>query len=234
LTRHSARASASQGRRGGRLATTVAAVLALAGAVGLGFGYEQWRASSRPPAELAAPGGTAPASSAPGSSARPSGGLTLARSVPVRLDIPAIGVHTSLMQLGLNSDRTVQVPPIESNSPAGWYQFSPTPGQLGPSVILGHVTLGNFGPGVFFRLAALHTGDKVSVSRADGSVAVFSVDQTAEYPKEKFPSQAVYGNIDHAGLRLITCGGPRNPTTHAYTDNVVVFASLVSATSAKA
>ncbi|GAA1909644.1 class F sortase [Streptantibioticus ferralitis] len=152
----------------------------------------------------------------------------------MRLDIPSIGVHTSLMQLGLNPDRTVQVPPIQSNSPAGWYQFSPTPGQLGPSVILGHVTLGNFGDGVFFRLAALHTGDRVEVSRADGSVAVFSVDQTAEYPKEKFPSQAVYGNIDHAGLRLITCGGTKNTTTHAYPDNVVVYASLVSATSASA
>ncbi|MEU1627606.1 class F sortase [Streptomyces sp. NPDC020096] len=152
----------------------------------------------------------------------------------MRLDIPAIGVHTPLMQLGLNPDRTVQVPPIESNSPAGWYQFSPTPGQLGPSVILGHVTLGNFGDGVFFRLAALHTGDRLEVSRADGSVAVFSVDKTAEYPKEKFPSQAVYGNIDHAGLRLITCGGTKNTTTHAYPDNVVIFASLVSATSASA
>jgi hypothetical protein len=39
----------------------------------------------------------------------------------------------------------------------------------------------------------------------------------------------VYGNTDHAALRLITCGGNRDPGESRYPDNVVVFARLVSA-----
>jgi hypothetical protein len=48
-----------------------------------------------------------------------------------------------------------------------------------------------------------------------------------EVAKTEFPSDAVYGNIDHAGLRLITCGG-LDPRTRKFTENVVVFARLVS------
>jgi hypothetical protein len=37
----------------------------------------------------------------------------------------------------------------------------------------------------------------------------------------------VYGNIDHAGLRLITCGGTFNRITRHYSHNTVVYAKLV-------
>lgn len=232
MTRRHAAARAPS-RRGGRLATAVTVLMAVAGAGGVALGYTQWRAASV--AALDAPAATARQDPQPSASPdKSAGGLVLAKSVPVRLDIPAIGVDTPLMKLGLNADRTVQVPPIERDSPAGWYQLSPTPGELGPSVILGHVTVGQFGNGVFLRLAQLHTGDRVDVSRADGSVAEFSVDKVAQYPKSTFPTQEVYGNIDHAGLRLITCGGAKNLATDTYPDNVVVYASLVSAKAAKA
>ncbi len=42
----------------------------------------------------------------------------LPRSVPVRLDIPAIKVRTRVVQVGLKPDGTVEVPPLEHNSPA--------------------------------------------------------------------------------------------------------------------
>lgn len=207
-------------------------LMVLAGAAGLGLAYEGWRAASAQQSAVqappASPGPAAPSTSAPPSH-RAAGGLVLPASVPVRLDIPAIGVSTPLMRLGLNADRTVQVPPIQKDSPAGWYQYSPTPGQLGPSVILGHVTVGQFGNGVFLRLAALRAGDQVEVFRSDGTEAVFQVQKVAEYPKSSFPTREVYGGIAYAGLRLITCGGSRNELTHTYPDNVVAYASLVSA-----
>jgi sortase (surface protein transpeptidase) len=105
---------------------------------------------------------------------------------------------------------------------------SPEPGQLGPATIIGHVDSAAYGPAVFFRLGALRQRDTISVSRADGIVAVFQVERVVVYPKAEFPTQAVYGNLDHAGLRLITCGGVFNAAQRSYESNIVVFASLVS------
>ena len=148
--------------------------------------------------------------------------------MPVSLSVPAIGAHSSLLRLGQNADGTVQVPSLGADSRAGWYRYSPTPGQLGPAVILGHIDSAKYGPGIFFKLGALRPGDKVSVDRADRTTAVFRVDRVAEYPKDHFPTLQVYGNIDHAGLRLITCGGSFNLSKHSYHDNIVAFASLLN------
>ncbi|MFE0626257.1 class F sortase [Streptomyces sp. NPDC058864] len=153
----------------------------------------------------------------------------LARSVPVRLRIPAIGVDTPVMELGLAADGTVEVPPVARNSPAGWYRHSPTPGQLGPSVLLAHVTVGRFGDGVFRDLARLRPGDRVVAGLRDGASAEFTVDRVQTVAKAHFPTGEVYGDVDRPELRLITCGGPRTADGSGYRDNVVVYASLTSA-----
>ncbi|MCO1654712.1 class F sortase [Pseudonocardia sp. S2-4] len=151
----------------------------------------------------------------------------LGRSVPVRLDIPAIDVHSGLLALGLDPDGTTEEPPLDSPD-AGWYSHSPTPGEIGPAVLLGHVDSARTGPGVFHDLPALRPGDEVRVLRVDGSTAVFAVDRVARHPKSGFPTAEVYGDIPHAGLRLITCGGEFDRGTGHYRDNVVVYASAVT------
>jgi LPXTG-site transpeptidase (sortase) family protein len=150
------------------------------------------------------------------------------RSLPERLRIPSIGVDTPVMQLGLAADGTVAVPPIAAHAPAGWYKGSPTPGQTGPSVILGHVTVGVYGDGVFVHLKRMRAGQRITVTRQDGSVATFAVDSVQTVAKAHFPTEAVYGNVDHPALRLITCGGTRVSGGGGYTDNVIVYASLVA------
>jgi sortase (surface protein transpeptidase) len=147
----------------------------------------------------------------------------LAKSAPVRLQIAAIGVDSSLMRLGLRSDGSMQVP--AGGFPAGWFTGGPTPGEPGPAVIAGHIDMS--GPGVFYHLAKVRPGDWVMVTRADGSKPVFRVSQVSRYPKNQFPTKLVYGNINHPGLRLITCGGTFNPQTGHYEENLVVFADLV-------
>ncbi|WDF39783.1 class F sortase [Streptomyces sp. T12] len=153
---------------------------------------------------------------------------TLGRSAPVRLRIPAIEVDTPLIRLGLAPDGTVQVPPITADDRAGWYRHSPTPGQVGPSVILGHVTVGAYGDGVFRHLARLHRGDRIVARREDGTTAEFAVSAVRTVAKADFPADDVYGDVGRPELRLITCGGPR--AGDEYRDNVIVFAEL-SATS---
>ena len=150
------------------------------------------------------------------------------RSVPVSLQIPALGVSSKLMRLGLARDGTMQVPPLFGQpSEAGWYEYSLPPGQPGPSVIAGHVDTYR-GPSVFYRLGAARPGEEVDVGLADGTTAVFRVTGVREYSKSSFPSRTVYGPASSAALRLITCGGGFDSATGHYLGSTVVFAVLVS------
>jgi len=143
---------------------------------------------------------------------------------PVRLLIPAIGVSTGLIRLGLTSTHTLQVP--ISAAIAGWFAGSPRPGATGASIIAGHID-SRSGPGVFFRLRDLRRGERVYVRRANKSVAEFRVTAVREYAKDRFPTAAVYGPVPDAELRLITCGGIFDDATGSYLSNVVVYAVLV-------
>jgi sortase (surface protein transpeptidase) len=165
---------------------------------------------------------------APGTPAGPpAAGRPETVAAPVSMAIPSIGVRTDLLRLGVNGDGTVEVPPLAPDDQAGWYQRGPAPGAVGPAVVLGHVDSAEWGPGVFFDLGALRPGDEVTVTREDGSVAVFAVDRVERHRKDDFPTILVYGNTGDAQLRLITCGGAFDPEARSYEDNVVAFASLV-------
>ncbi|WP_229830632.1 class F sortase [Actinoplanes ianthinogenes] len=148
-------------------------------------------------------------------------------STPDRLDIPAIGVHTAITAIGLRDDGTLDTPPLRSDAPAGWYRGSPTPGEPGPAIIVGHVDTARDGPAVFFRLRELKAGDTFSVRRTDRSVARFRVVKVASYPKKAFPSAEVYGDTPGPSLRLITCGGSFDRDRGSYRSNIVVFAALI-------
>ncbi|MDQ2848883.1 MAG: class F sortase [Actinomycetota bacterium] len=157
-------------------------------------------------------------------------GLVLPASQPVSLSIPAINISSSsLLNLGRLPDGTIAVPPVDDpHGKAGWYNGSPTPGTLGPSVILGHVDSAKYGPSIFYSIGSLKPGDEVSVTRKDGIVAVFKIDGVRSYSKTAFPTQEIYGNLNYAGLRLITCGGTFDPSSGHYQSNIIAFATLVS------
>lgn len=140
------------------------------------------------------------------------------------LEIPSIGVSTPLLSLGLKADRSMEVPTDFSR--AGWYRYSPVPGDVGPSVIAGHVD-SRSGPAVFYRLTDLAAGDRVTVNYADGRVAEFAVTTIEQHPKDAFPTQRVYGATTGPELRLITCGGVFDSARGAHRDNVIVYATLV-------
>jgi len=146
--------------------------------------------------------------------------LVLPESEPVAVSIPRIGVRSTLVKLGLDDKGEMDVP---APADVGWYSRGPSPGALGPAVIAGHVTW-NGTPEVFYRLRTMRDGDQVSVTRKDGKTAVFTVTRVAQFSKSRFPTREVYGAIDHAGLRLITCGGTY--AGNKYLDNVIVFARL--------
>lgn len=178
-------------------------------------------------ASCAACGGSvaADAPAAPPAAAASTGVLTrgtlLPASPPSRLEVPALGVDVPVAALGLRSDGAMQVP--DDARTVGWFTGAPTPGSLGPAVLAGHVDFKG-AAGTFARLSMLRPGDEVRVARRDGTTVVFAVTEVSRHPKNRFPTEKVYGPIDHAGLRLITCGGDFDRRSGHYQDNVVVFA----------
>jgi hypothetical protein len=198
-----------------RVAGVVGVLLIMGGVAAVGVAISAQEHAPQP--SLAAAGATG--------SAR---GPSLRRSMPVSVDIPAIGVHSELLRLGVSPSGTIQVPPIHTRpSEAAWYKYSVTPGQIGASVIEGHVDSYQ-GPAVFFRLGALRPGNSVEVTLADGITAVFRVTGVREYTKSRFPAKSIYGATGYAALRLITCGGAFDYATRNYLSSTVVFASLTS------
>jgi sortase (surface protein transpeptidase) len=198
------------------LAVAVGLLLAACGITGFFMAAQPHPAPAAPPAKnVPVPLGPAIQT--------PSPQTTTVVSPPVSLAIPAIGVSTKLIHLGLTSTGALQVP--GSTAVAGWYTGSPAPGAIGSAVIAGHVDSYQ-GPGVFYRLRLMRPGNQIYVRQADGKLAIFKVSTVKEYPKSGFPTDAVYGPTPTPTLRLITCGGTFDFSTGHYLSNIIVFATL--------
>ncbi|MBT2594551.1 sortase domain-bontaining protein [Arthrobacter sp. ISL-72] len=224
------------GRRGRLLAPTAAGVLLLLSLGGCAAGTTDARSApsasvtaSASPATPTVAGSPTVAASSPATPAVPPAQQrppVMGASTPVTLSIPTIGVRTDLLHLGLRQNGSLEVPQdTGSGAPASWYNGSPTPGERGPSVMLGHVNALGGNTGVFADLRTLTPGTEINVSRTDGSVALFTVDRGATYSKNSFPTLEVYGNTPGAELRLITCDG-YDPATGLFDDNYVIYAKL--------
>ncbi|ROZ52942.1 class F sortase [Rhodococcus sp. WS1] len=206
--------------RSRRAITAIAlAVSALLTVVGCAGGQvDAGNSQPHPPSRQSAPS----APSAPDSVQLEKVPVTAAQR-PVRLEIPSIGVDTIIIDLGLDTDGTLEVPP--DGKAAGWYTGAPAPGEVGPAIIAGHVDWEGV-DGVFFDLRNLEPGADIIVTRGDGSRAVFTATSIEHFPKENFPTNVVYGDLDHPGLRIITCGGSFDETARSYNDNNIAFADI--------
>lgn len=153
----------------------------------------------------------------------------LGASRPATLTIPAIGIRSRVLPIGLAADGTLAVPqPGPHEDQAAWFENSPTPGQPGPAIIEGHVDTSR-GPSVFFELGSIRPGNKVHVLRGDGIEVEFTVDAVRDYKKAAFPTDKVYGGNDlsRPQLRLITCSDFDASIGH-HVGNEVVFAHLTA------
>ncbi|MEJ2870910.1 class F sortase [Actinomycetospora sp. OC33-EN08] len=154
-----------------------------------------------------------------------SGVQLMAASTPTTVSVPSIGAESSLIETGQQANGELEVPPLQTPMQASWYDKSPSPGTLGPSVILGHVN-GYGKPGIFYKLKDVKAGDQVLVKRQDGQTGVFTVSNVDTVPKAAFPAEMVYGDTPDSQLRLITCGGVFDPSAQSYEANVIVYANL--------
>ena len=182
------------------------------------------RPAAAPPPEVRRPAPVPTTATPPDpTSWTPSAG-PLTASPPVRVEIAGLAVAAPVGPLGLNQDGTLEVPVKFSR--AGWYTGRPTPGESGPAIIVAHRS-GRSGPGAFWRLPEIRPGQQIVVTRADGRRIAFVADRVEQHRKAAFPTEAVYGPTPETALRLITCGGPFDPSQgDRYRDNVIVFAHM--------
>ncbi|MFD9723323.1 class F sortase [Streptomyces sp. NPDC059072] len=202
----------------GPVLAVVVTLAALAGATGCGA-----PAPGKPatPAPYVSPASSPAATPAPAATAAP-----LPASEPVRVRIPSAGVDASpVLKLGLAGDGTVEVPSVADGDKIGWYTKGVTPGETGPAVLIGHFDTAR-GPAVLKDVSKVHTGDDITVSRADGSTAVFRVRALEQVDKKNFPTAKVYGDTTRPELRVITCGG--EITEGHRPDNIILYADLVN------
>jgi len=142
---------------------------------------------------------------------------------PVELRIPAIDVRVAVDVVGLDAAGQVEVPVDVARS--GWYRFSAKPGSgEGSTVIVGHVDGVDQGAGAFYDLRSLNPGDTITLTRADDRQVTYEVVARERFDKDRVPLRELFSRGGHERLTLITCGGPFDPASLEYTDNIVVTA----------
>ncbi|KNB49398.1 class F sortase [Streptomyces caatingaensis] len=151
----------------------------------------------------------------------------LAPAPPRLLAIRAMGLKAPVEAHGLTREGAAEPPPYDRAGAVAWYRGGPQPGSTGAAVLVGHVDTDR-APAVFYRLGDLRRGETVTVDRADGTTAEFTVDDVTVVGKDHFDPGRVYGPHapGRAELRLITCGGDYDHARRAYDANVVVSAYL--------
>ncbi len=199
-----------------RLGVPLAVLLVVLGLFGVGIGLGKANGFSL--AELFRGPGKAPPGEFP----------VLGPSRPLRIQIPDIKVKAYVHGVGLDGRGAIDTPSLLLRNEAGWFDDGPSPGQYGPAIIVGHVDTRDK-PGVFHRLNELKPGAKIEITRRDNRITVFEVNTVERFSKDRLPVDRIYHDFSRPGLRLITCGGRWVGGELGYADNIVVFASLISA-----
>ena len=148
----------------------------------------------------------------------------LPKGAPCRIKIRSIGVDAPVISLGLRSNGTLEVPTDYSET--GWWSGGAKPGQIGSTVVVGHVD-NRRGPAVFYKLPKLKAGDIVTVSRVKRPPVHYVIEDLGTWAKANFPSEIVYGPTPISEIRLITCGGVFNRATGHYADNIIAFGRMI-------
>ncbi|OKJ74912.1 class F sortase [Streptomyces sp. CB02460] len=141
---------------------------------------------------------------------------------PSHVSIPSLGVDSDIMRLGLNPDRSVEVPPADKGMTTGWYTGSAVPGEPGAAVLIGHNDT-RFGRAVFHDLKKIAKGAEIVVRDTRGKDVRFEVTALETVSKHAFPTARVYGRTTERALRLITCDGAFDTAGHPV-DNLIVYA----------
>lgn len=143
-------------------------------------------------------------------------------SVPVHVALPQAGIDFDVTPVGLGARAAPGVLALRNPRQAAWYDLGPAPGQLGIAVLDAHVPA---------RASyAIRPGDTIRVTRADHSLAVFTVDATEHVASGRGAAgqPRFSGAAPYAALSLVTCSGSLDTWHHGCLDHTIVRAHLTS------
>jgi LPXTG-site transpeptidase (sortase) family protein len=146
--------------------------------------------------------------------------VTVAPAIPVRVEIPAIGINSKILLMGKDKDGNMDVPSGKSND-VGWYKYGTLPGNIGSAVLDAHVFA------AFKNLNKLEVGDEIFVFSSNGQKLRFVVEEEKTYKLGNLSPQTLFFQNDARRLHLITCAGTLTRDKKTYTHRHVVFAKFV-------
>jgi len=143
-------------------------------------------------------------------------------SLPTRIVIPKLKVDAAILPMGQTKSGAMESP--KTNKDAGWYSLGARPGNVGTSVIAGHLGLRK--DAVFGNLDQLVVGDTFSIVDDQGTSASFVVREVKSYARES-DSTEVFNSTEGSHLNLITCNGDWETKQATYEERLVVFSDKV-------
>jgi len=139
---------------------------------------------------------------------------------PVGVRVGNLSLEASVVPVGVDAEKQLDVPAADL---VGWYQYSPTPGDAGVTVLAAHVDYGGE-QGAFFNLHQIEIGEIFEVELEDGTVKQYEVTANSTYNKVDLPDEELFRKDGEPALQLVTCGGTFDPEARSYEANVVVSA----------
>lgn len=144
---------------------------------------------------------------------------------PTRLAIASIGADAPVFPVG--DPGGVLLPPANIQT-LGWWEAGVAPGApRGTSVLVGHVDGRNAAGvpvvGALFYLDRTPLGATAVVRTTSGKVLNYVLVARRLYTKAALPTRAIFVRTGPPRLVVVTCGGPFDPATRHYQDNVVAY-----------
>lgn len=146
--------------------------------------------------------------------------LDPALSHPTQILIPAIGVNSYVVNVGVNTAGEMEVPDGATLN-VGWYKYGTVPGDTGSAVMDAHVYA------AFKKLKNAVVGSRIYVVNAKGEMQEFKIISSKVYPLAQVPMETIFTDASGSYLNLITCEGRYSATKGTYSHRRVVYAELV-------
>lgn len=148
-----------------------------------------------------------------------------AEALPTAIQIDSISVNAQI--------ETIKIVNGVMQNPTGpwvvsWYRETSKLGQIGNTVLAGHLDYWDVGPAVFANMSKLKESDRIAVTGNDGHVYRYQVDWVRLYNVADAPVQMIVGPTATESLTLITCGGPFDSQTGVYLQRTIVRAHRVT------
>ena len=150
---------------------------------------------------------------------------TPAFSRPTTIEIPSIGLNTSMIEVGMDASGAMDSPADPAQ--VGWYSLGTRLGWQGNAVLAAHYDDAHGRPAAFFNLSKIPVGTDIIITDDIGRKLTYRVERSESRPIGEWVLSDIFGASDQRRLNLITCSGWWQAGVHNYSHRHIVFTRLV-------